>query len=209
MMITVEAINSCLPQTQCTRCGYPCCEDYASAIAASETTINRCPPGDQVTITALAELTEQAAMPLEPEVGTYQPKTLAFIDEAICIGCVLCIKACPVDAIIGANKQMHTVIAEHCTGCELCLPVCPTDCIDMLPLNGKQIKQAALQPSAWPGYSQRDIEDSKRRFDQHTARRSRIAATKKPKQADGQADNKVDAIMAAVQRRKAQLKQNS
>ena len=124
-------IDQALPQTQCTRCGYPDCASYARAIAAGEAPINQCPPGGQEGVQRLAALTGQPAQPLNPQFGIEGPLTVARIDEAWCIGCTLCIKACPVDAILGANKFMHTVVAEHCTGCELCIPACPVDCIEL------------------------------------------------------------------------------
>ncbi|HMT02243.1 MAG TPA: RnfABCDGE type electron transport complex subunit B [Burkholderiales bacterium] len=128
----VSEINSILPQTQCTRCGYPSCLDYAKAIEKKEAEINQCPPGGYEGIEKLAKLLNKAVMPLNPINGIIKPKQVAIIDEDICIGCTLCIKACPVDAIIGTNKMMHTVIGIECTGCDLCLPVCPVDCISMV-----------------------------------------------------------------------------
>jgi len=125
------SIDSLLPQTQCGKCGYAGCLPYAGAIARGETNINRCPPGGQNTIRRLARLLGREIKPLDPACGRSGPKTIAFIDENTCIGCVKCIRACPVDAIIGASRQMHTVVAELCTGCELCLPPCPVDCISM------------------------------------------------------------------------------
>ena len=128
----VDKIDALLPQTQCGQCSYPGCRPYATAIANGEADINQCPPGGETTIHALADLLDRDPTPLNPENGAIKPKTLAVIDEAICIGCTLCIQACPVDAILGAAKQMHTVIADECTGCELCIPPCPVDCIDMV-----------------------------------------------------------------------------
>ena len=127
----IAQIDACLPQTQCAQCGYPGCRPYAEAIAKGEADINQCPPGGEQTVEALASLLHRAAKPLLKEQDTL-PK-VALIREAECIGCVLCIKACPVDAIVGASKQMHTVIASECTGCDLCVPACPVDCIDMVP----------------------------------------------------------------------------
>jgi Na+-translocating ferredoxin:NAD+ oxidoreductase subunit B len=127
--VLVARINAALPQTQCTRCGYPDCHSYASAIAEGSAQINQCPPGGAEGIQRLAEITGRAALPLNPEHGHEGPRHVAFIDEDWCIGCTLCIEACPTDAIIGSNKHMHTVIEADCTGCELCIPVCPVDCI--------------------------------------------------------------------------------
>lgn len=128
----VEKIDSLLPQTQCGQCTYPGCRPYAQAIAKGEADINQCPPGGETTIIALADLLGKDAKPLNPENGVEKPKRVAVIDEQVCIGCTLCIQACPVDAILGAAKQMHTVIEEECTGCDLCLPPCPVDCIEMV-----------------------------------------------------------------------------
>ena len=128
----VDQINALLPQTQCAQCGYPGCLPYAQAIADGEADINQCPPGGDAGIQALADLLGREAKPLNPENGEEKPRTVAVIDEEICIGCTLCIQACPVDAIVGASKQMHTVIASECTGCDLCLPPCPVDCIEMI-----------------------------------------------------------------------------
>ena len=125
----VRRIDAALPQTQCTRCGFPDCMGYAQAVAAGEAGINQCPPGGAEGVLRLAAITGRAAQTLNPEHGVEGPLTVALIDEDWCIGCTLCIKACPVDAIVGSNKGMHTVIEPHCTGCELCLPVCPVDCI--------------------------------------------------------------------------------
>ncbi|RIY39218.1 electron transport complex subunit RsxB [Neopusillimonas maritima] len=129
----VDRIDALLPQTQCTQCGYEGCRPYAQAIAQDGEAINRCPPGGQDGVKALAQLLSTAEIPLDAACGEHAPLTVAVIDESHCIGCTLCIQACPVDAIIGANKVMHTVAADLCTGCGLCLPPCPVDCIDMQP----------------------------------------------------------------------------
>ncbi|MCC6592287.1 MAG: RnfABCDGE type electron transport complex subunit B [Xanthomonadales bacterium] len=127
--VNADAIDALLPQTQCTRCGYSGCRPYAEAIAAGEAAINQCPPGGAATIEALARLTGLPALPLNPTNGVEQARKVAFILEEHCIGCTKCLPACPVDAIIGASKRMHTVIVAECTGCELCIAPCPVDCI--------------------------------------------------------------------------------
>ena len=146
MSSLADRINDALPQTQCTRCGYPDCKAYAQAIAHENAPINQCPPGGSKGIAVLAKLTQQAPVPLNPEHGVEAPMTVAVIDEAWCIGCTLCIKACPTDAILGSNKVMHTVIEAVCTGCDLCLPVCPVDCIEMVPVSGDKTAWAAWSP---------------------------------------------------------------
>jgi len=128
-----ERIDALLPQTQCTQCGYAGCRPYAEAIAAGQTGINHCPPGGDEAIGRIAALLGREPLALDPANGPCRPPQVAVIDEATCIGCTKCIQACPVDAIVGASKLMHTVIAEWCTGCELCLPPCPVDCIALEP----------------------------------------------------------------------------
>ncbi len=129
-----KRLDALLPQTQCQRCGFAGCRPYANAIASDEADINRCPPGGPDTIAALARVLGRAAKPLDTQCGEHTPSLRALIDEDLCIGCTKCIQACPVDAILGAAKQMHTVIADECTGCELCVPPCPVDCIAMHPV---------------------------------------------------------------------------
>jgi electron transport complex protein RnfB len=129
----VDKIDAVLPQTQCGQCGYPGCKPYATAIAAGEAEINKCPPGGEEGIHKLAELLGREFVPFGVGAAP-KAKSVAFIDENTCIGCTLCIQACPVDAIVGAAKQMHTIIARECTGCELCIAPCPVDCISMLPI---------------------------------------------------------------------------
>jgi electron transport complex protein RnfB len=128
----VEQIDDLLPQTQCTQCGFAGCLPYAEAIAGGEAGIDRCPPGGDAGIAALAALLDRAIVPLDASRGPHRPHRVAVIDEAECIGCAKCLKACPTDAIIGANKLMHSVIAALCTGCDLCIPPCPVDCIQMI-----------------------------------------------------------------------------
>jgi electron transport complex protein RnfB len=145
----VDQIDALLPQTQCAQCGYPGCRPYAEAIAAGEADINQCPPGGEAGIRALADLLGREPKPLNPDNGVEKPRRVAVIDEATCIGCTLCIQACPVDAIIGAPKLMHTVIAQECTGCDLCLPPCPVDCIEMVepsPSVDRYRRPAPLRP---------------------------------------------------------------
>jgi electron transport complex protein RnfB len=132
-MVRADDIDALLPQTQCTRCGYTGCRPYAEAIADGSAAINQCPPGGAATIDALGSLLHRKPLPLNPVNGIEGPTLVAQIDEDICIGCAKCLPPCPVDAIIGARKQMHTVVAELCTGCELCIAPCPVDCIKMVP----------------------------------------------------------------------------
>ena len=129
----VEKIDALLPQTQCAQCRYPGCRPYAEAIARGEADIDRCPPGGEATVRALAELLDREPRPVDPRYGPTRPPLVALIDEGRCIGCALCLPACPVDAIVGSPRLMHTVIADQCTGCELCLPPCPVDCIALMP----------------------------------------------------------------------------
>jgi electron transport complex protein RnfB len=135
-MTLADAVDRALPQTQCTRCGYPACRPYAEAVARGVAGINQCPPGGDATIRRLAALTGRAYVPLDPAYGVERPLHVAVIDETQCIGCTLCIQACPVDAIAGAPRRMHTVIAELCTGCDLCVPPCPVDCIALVAATG-------------------------------------------------------------------------
>jgi electron transport complex protein RnfB len=146
----IERIDACLPQTQCTQCGYPRCRAYAEALAAGSAGINQCPPGGDVTIRALSVLLHATPQPLDPRFGSHKPRARAVIDETLCIGCRKCIDACPVDAIVGARKLMHTVIARECTGCELCLPPCPVDCIAMVPSLTEHARSASGSPQNEP-----------------------------------------------------------
>jgi len=142
-----EALNDALPQTQCTRCGYPDCRSYADAIAHEGAPINQCPPGGRAGIERLATLTGRPGEPLNPAHGVEGPRRLAVIDEAWCIGCTLCLDACPVDSIFGGNRRMHTVIEPLCTGCELCIPACPVDCIALEDVTGERTGWDAWSPA--------------------------------------------------------------
>jgi electron transport complex protein RnfB len=142
----VDRIHDALPQTQCTRCGFPDCKAYAQAIAQDNAPINQCPPGGLEGVAVLSKITGRPALPLNPDNGREGPMTVAVIDEAWCIGCTLCIKVCPTDAILGSNKVMHTVIEAACTGCDLCLPVCPVDCIEMVPVSNERTGWSAWSP---------------------------------------------------------------
>ena len=149
-------IDAALPQTQCTRCGYPDCAAYARAVARGEAGINQCPPGGAEAIERLAAITGRPALPLDPSHGVEGPLRLALIDEAWCIGCTLCIKACPVDCIVGAPKVMHTVVAGQCTGCELCIPACPVDCISLV--------EASEGRTGWAAWSDAQAEQARDRY---------------------------------------------
>jgi Na+-translocating ferredoxin:NAD+ oxidoreductase subunit B len=167
MLSNVDAIDALLPQTQCTRCGYPSCREYAVAIAANEAAVNRCPPGGTETMLALATLTGREPAPLDRDNGLENAPTVALIDEERCIGCTKCLPPCPVDAIVGAPRRMHTVIAELCTGCELCIAPCPVDCIVMIPLLASPAHAALALPPA---------DASRMRYDAHNERITRRAA---------------------------------
>ena len=136
-----EALDALLPQTQCGQCGYQGCLPYAEALAIGAAQINRCPPGGTEVIAELARLLHRAPIPLDTSCGVTKPPAVAIVDEAWCIGCTLCVQACPVDAIAGAAKVMHTVIADECTGCELCIPPCPVDCIQMIAVTHATTRQ--------------------------------------------------------------------
>jgi electron transport complex protein RnfB len=188
----IDRLDDALPQTQCRRCGHEGCRPYAEAIARGEP-INRCPPGGDVLVATLAALTGRAPIALDRSCGEPGPLRVARIDEATCIGCTLCIDACPVDAIVGAAKRMHTVLPALCTGCELCLPPCPVDCIAMAPA-GRQ-------------WSPHDARAARARF---SARKHRLAGTSAPAQSsasfaapDGERAQRQAAVAAALARARA------
>ena len=152
----VAALLDALPQTQCTRCGYPDCAAYANAIASGEAGINQCPPGGAEGVQRLAAITGLPATAIDPTFGQEGPRSVVFIDEAWCIGCTLCIDACPTDAILGSNKRMHTVMEDLCTGCELCLPVCPVDCII--------VENASETATGWAAWSAPQAQQARERY---------------------------------------------
>jgi electron transport complex protein RnfB len=201
-MSLADRIDAALPQTQCTRCGYPDCASYARAVASGEAEINQCPPGGSQGIARLAALTGRPLLPLSPAHGQEAPRTVAVIDENWCIGCTLCLKACPTDASVGLNKRMHTVITPHCTGCELCLPVCPVDCI--------QMENASGQATGWAAWSLPQAEHARARYRGRQARLQREACEAEqavpvaPPQAPAEQDPKRAAIAAALARARAQ-----
>lgn len=188
-----DRIDALLPQTQCTRCGYPACRDYARAIASGAADINQCPPGGSGGIATLATLLGRASKPLNPVNGVEKPRAVALIDEAVCIGCTKCILACPVDAIVGAAKMMHTVLVEECTGCELCIAPCPVDCIAMVPT------QHADAPSHAAQYRSRYAAHLARLAREEAERARELAARK----ASVDAAAGADAVGAAIARARA------
>ncbi|KER67527.1 ferredoxin [Burkholderia cepacia] len=160
-----DRIEDLLPQTQCTKCGYNGCRPYAEAIAAGDANYNQCPPGGAEGIARLSNLLGKPVIPLNPVNGSEHPRAVAFIDESLCIGCTLCMQACPVDAIVGAPKQMHTIIESLCTGCDLCVPPCPVDCIAMLPVTGDR--------TGWDAWSQEQADAARAHHDLRLARQRR------------------------------------
>ena len=173
-------IDAILPQTQCTKCGYPSCRRYAEAIAAGEADINQCPPGGEAGIRKLAALLARDAKPLNPANGVEHALRVASIDEARCIGCTLCIKACPVDAIVGAAKLMHTVVTELCSGCDLCIAPCPVDCIEMVPAGAGDLWDEARADAARARFELREARLARERRERAArARRAPPASDKK------------------------------
>jgi len=201
-----DRLDAALPQTQCTRCGYPDCRSYAEAIAAGDAAINQCPPGGAEGIARLARLTGRPVQALNPLNGHEGPRRLAVIDEAWCIGCTLCLKACPVDCIVGGPKSMHTVIEPLCTGCELCIPACPVDCISLV--------DASPGRTGWDAWSPAQADEARGRFEFHRARlahdeqqrQARMAARSAPTAAAGTEvsvkSNVIEAALARARQRK-------
>ena len=203
-----QRIDALLPQTQCTRCGYPDCRAYADAIASGEAPINQCPPGGAEGIRLLAQLLGRPELPLNPEFGDEGPRRIVYIEEATCIGCTLCIQACPVDAIVGAPKRMHAVVEVDCTGCELCLPVCPMDCI--------ALEDASAGATGWAAWSPAQADAARARYAGRQARLARDAqehderlsakASPPAVEADSADDPKRAAIAAALARARVRAK---
>jgi len=203
-------LHAALPQTQCTRCGFPDCAAYAQAIADGAAEINQCPPGGAEGVQRLAAITGRPALPLNPANGAEGPRTVAVIDETWCIGCTLCIDACPTDAVLGTNKRMHTVIERYCTGCELCVPVCPVDCISLENVSGER--------TGWAAWSEAQAAQALARYESRTERlkrtkhehESRLEQKALAKLADlpahthgaqgAEADRKRNVILAALER---------
>ena len=194
-------IDGCLPQTQCTRCGYPTCMDYATALERGETQINRCPPGGQPTLTALAKcLGQPPVSTLAADCEPYAGRQIARIVESQCIGCTLCLDPCPTDAILGASKQMHTVLIEDCTGCELCIQVCPVDCIEMVDSNFDR------SGPIWPQFSDAEIA----RFRQLAIRhQTRVAKNRDQTSQDVESDEIKQQIRTAVNRERTRRWRNA
>jgi electron transport complex protein RnfB len=196
-----DRIDALLPQTQCTKCGYPACRPYAEAIASGGADINRCPPGGETGVGKLAALLGREAKPLDPLYGVEQPRRVALIDEALCIGCTLCIQACPVDAIVGAARLMHTVVTELCSGCDLCVAPCPVDCIEMVPAIGED--------ALW---DRRRADAARERFELRHARLERERSDRaerlaqralEARRSDPEAEEKRAIIQAAIERARA------
>ena len=161
----LQQLDDALPQTQCTKCGYPDCHAYAQAMVNGEANQNRCPPGGQEGIIRLSNILGKAPLPLDSQRGVERPRPLAVIREMECIGCTLCIQACPVDAIVGAPKQLHVVVNERCTGCDLCVPPCPVDCITMLPITENQ--------TGWNAWSESQAKIAKQQYETRKVRLER------------------------------------
>lgn len=189
-VVLAQRVHDALPQTQCTRCGYPDCQAYADAIAHEGAAINRCPPGGAEGVARLAALTGTPVLPLDTTCGEEGPRAMAVIDEAWCIGCTLCLDACPTDAIIGIHKRMHTVIEAHCTGCELCIPVCPVDCISL--------ENETPGRTGWQAWSKAQADAALARYTVHRQRRTEPATDATPAVAAPDAEARKRSIVEAA-----------
>lgn len=185
-----EQINQILPQTQCGKCGYPACSPYAEAIADGSANFNQCPPGGEEGIRRLAQFLQQPPLPLNPANGQERERPVAKIDENWCIGCTLCIQACPVDAIVGAAKLMHTVIPELCTGCDLCVVPCPVDCISM--------ESATPGATGWSAWTPQQAQDARQRYELRQVR-----LVREQQENDARLANKAEAKLKALETEKA------
>ena len=201
MSLTPEAIDACLPQTQCTRCGYPRCRVYSQAIAAGAADFNQCPPGGEATLDALAQLLNTHPKPLNPAFGAQSARQRASINEPACIGCRKCIDVCPVDAIVGARQLMHSVLDAECNGCALCLPACPVDCITLLPYTSRPASD-----SLWPDYAQAEVDRWRTRTQARRARLLKLAKApatlETPDQARARRRSEIRAAVARVRTKK-------
>jgi Na+-translocating ferredoxin:NAD+ oxidoreductase subunit B len=195
-----DQIEDLLPQTQCTKCGYPACRPYAEAIARGEAEINQCPPGGMEGVARLARVTGRPVIPINPANGVERPRPVAFIDESLCIGCTLCIQACPVDAILGAAKQMHTIIPSLCTGCDLCVAPCPVDCIAMIP----RTDDPASEPTGWAAWSQEQADAARARLAAKAVEKMRAVTAETTNTAEelAEKERKRAIIAAAIERAK-------
>jgi electron transport complex protein RnfB len=214
--LLAEKIDALLPQTQCQRCGYAACKPYAEAIARNEADINQCPPGGTAGIYRLATLLDREFKPLSPAHGAEMPKQVAIIDESLCIGCTLCIQACPVDAIVGANKLMHTVVTEQCTGCELCIEPCPVDCIALVRPAEQNEARSVFDCFDMNAEEKQAADAARKRYEFHLLRLGReqreradrlAAMVARQPVADDTADPKRALIAAALERVRAQQAQ--
>jgi electron transport complex protein RnfB len=212
----VDQIDAILPQTQCNQCDFPGCRPYAEAIANGDAEINQCPPGGQEGVDALAELLGVETLLLNEEHGETKPKRIALVDEKVCIGCTLCIKACPVDAFVGSSKVMTQVIAEECTGCDLCLPVCPVDCIDMIDIKPnieipfvdyyqfynelykKQIQESDQREKARRRFEFREVRLERNKQERSDLLEARMIALKEKMAKDKIQKEKIEAAMSRV-----------
>jgi electron transport complex protein RnfB len=190
-----DAVDAELPQTQCRQCGYAGCRPYAEAVARGEAAIDRCPPGGDEGVRALARVTGRPVVPLDPACGAVQPRSVAVIDERLCIGCTLCIAACPVDAIVGAAKRMHTVLAADCTGCGLCAPPCPVDCIALPPLPAQPDRATLLALAR----------EARARYERRNARLARGHSRRRHAPESATEKNKRETVARAIARAKERL----
>ena len=195
--VEIDAVDALLPQTQCGRCGYDACWPYAEALVRGEADINRCPPGGETTVAALSRALGRLVVALDPACGAAGPREAARIDESACIGCTVCIRACPVDAIIGARKWMHAVLESECTGCRLCVDPCPVDCISMVP--------ARIGPATAEGWLAEYAPFARRRFERRQARESALDAAPHRREQAGKIDAAESLRTRTVEQRRADI----